>query len=344
MAEVQHTPATRLSEDINDVLAAIRKLIAEDEAMLASREQSLVEDDSVVDEDAAEFLARRYGGDAALARRLALSSELLKAAEQGLLPDQDPAPVPDIAPAPAHPEPAEDMAPDMPPDAVLQAQPEKPNLVRKMAQIASAAPAAKVPPFPPAPDIGGASGTAQVPPLRLQPERRSPASASGWKFWQKPSASQPVVEEKPVLTERLPAASAGQDFSAVMDDSDDFAEAFDWKARMRPELIEPDIPVPAEVALADQSEDVALVEDAAEPDDLIATVASEAVAVQATEMVGAGLTGMSPEEEEQTIRELLRDMIQEELQGELGQRFSRNLRLVIRREVAAAIDDQLERM
>lgn len=49
-------------------------------------------------------------------------------------------------------------------------------------------------------------------------------------------------------------------------------------------------------------------------------------------------------EEEQSIRELLREMIQEELLGELGQRFSRNLRAVIRREVAVAIDDHLDRL
>jgi len=55
------------------------------------------------------------------------------------------------------------------------------------------------------------------------------------------------------------------------------------------------------------------------------------------------VTGLSPEDEEQSIRDLLRDMIQEELHGELGQRFARNLRAVIRREVAAAIDDQIDR-
>ena len=38
--------------------------------------------------------------------------------------------------------------------------------------------------------------------------------------------------------------------------------------------------------------------------------------------------------------DLLREMIQEELQGEMGQRFSRNLRAVIRREIAAAIDER----
>jgi len=32
------------------------------------------------------------------------------------------------------------------------------------------------------------------------------------------------------------------------------------------------------------------------------------------------------------------------LQGEMGQRFSRNLRAVIRREIAAAMDDQLDRI
>lgn len=46
---------------------------------------------------------------------------------------------------------------------------------------------------------------------------------------------------------------------------------------------------------------------------------------------------------EMLIRDTIRDMIQEELHGELGQRFSRNLRAVIRREIAAAIDEQMDR-
>lgn len=55
------------------------------------------------------------------------------------------------------------------------------------------------------------------------------------------------------------------------------------------------------------------------------------------------ITGLAPEDEEASIRDLLREMIQEELHGELGERYSRNIRTLIRREVAAAIDAHLER-
>ncbi|MBM3604729.1 MAG: hypothetical protein FJX25_08230 [Alphaproteobacteria bacterium] len=41
------------------------------------------------------------------------------------------------------------------------------------------------------------------------------------------------------------------------------------------------------------------------------------------------------------LRNGLREMVQEELQGEMGQRFSANLRAVIRREITQALDDRL---
>ena len=50
------------------------------------------------------------------------------------------------------------------------------------------------------------------------------------------------------------------------------------------------------------------------------------------------------DEFELALREVIREMIQEELHGELGQRFSLNLRSVIRREIADAIGDQLDRL
>ncbi|WP_265500628.1 hypothetical protein [Paracoccus beibuensis] len=42
-----------------------------------------------------------------------------------------------------------------------------------------------------------------------------------------------------------------------------------------------------------------------------------------------------------SLRQHLNQMIQEELQGEMGARFSSNIRAVIRREVATAMDDRL---
>lgn len=74
---------------------------------------------------------------------------------------------------------------------------------------------------------------------------------------------------------------------------------------------------------------------------------TEAAPVAAAPAMAADLVDPAEDaadDEETTIRELIREMVQEELHGELGQRFSRNLRAVIRREVAAAIDDHLERL
>ncbi|MFC0202272.1 flagellar biosynthesis protein FlhF [Paracoccus rhizosphaerae] len=45
--------------------------------------------------------------------------------------------------------------------------------------------------------------------------------------------------------------------------------------------------------------------------------------------------------DEGTLRDRLNEMIREELQGEMGARFSSNIRAVIRREVATAVDDRL---
>ncbi|WCR03561.1 hypothetical protein [Paracoccus saliphilus] len=56
------------------------------------------------------------------------------------------------------------------------------------------------------------------------------------------------------------------------------------------------------------------------------------------------LFGPVIEDDIKGVRSQIREMIQGELQGELGQRFSRNLRIVIRREIAAAIDDQFDRV
>ena len=101
------------------------------------------------------------------------------------------------------------------------------------------------------------------------------------------------------------------------EDEDDFAEAFDWKARMRPELDEP-APVkmteakPVEPRLSGWALPLQAV--AADP---VAQLAAEAEAFDAEMRAEADLN-----DEEQSIRELLREMVQEELNGELGQRFS----------------------
>ena len=123
-----------------------------------------------------------------------------------------------------------------------------------------------------------------------------------------------LAEDRPMQGPALPEISPATAATPV-----DFDEDFDWKAHMRPDLppepaplcsdIQPSVFRPAE-------------HPAAKPD----------------------MSAADPMNEEETIREWLREMIREELLGELGQRFSRNLRSLIRREVAVTIDDQLDRL
>ena len=44
--------------------------------------------------------------------------------------------------------------------------------------------------------------------------------------------------------------------------------------------------------------------------------------------------------DEEQLRELINSIVREELQGELGDRISRNLRKLIRRELAAVLEEQ----
>jgi hypothetical protein len=62
--------AARLSEDIGDVLTAIRRMIADDDALSSARDSIRADRTGLVQDDAGEFLARRYGGNAALARQM----------------------------------------------------------------------------------------------------------------------------------------------------------------------------------------------------------------------------------------------------------------------------------
>lgn len=277
--------AARLSEDIGDVLTAIRRMIADDDALSSARDSIRAERNGLVQDDAGEFLARRYGGNAALARQMV---------ETAARP----------VPAAAAPEP--EPAPPVP-QFILRARPE-------------AAPAAN------------------VSPLRLGAERRvdepEAPKASGWRAWLRPEAREalPQVEPDPV-----PAAAnlAGpvQDFA---DDADDFAEAFDWKARMRPELEEP--AASAEAKPVEQRLSGWTLPPEPASVDTVARLAAEADAFAAEQQAQA-----AGSDEEHGIRDLLREMVQEELNGELGERFSANLRAVIRREIAAAIDAHLDR-
>lgn len=277
--------AARLSEDIGDVLSAIRRMIADDDALSTARDRIRSGRTDLVQDDAGEFLARRYGGNAALARQLVETAE-------------------SVRPAAPEPEPEAKVARQVP-AFILRATPKPP---------ASAAP------------------------LKLGAERRiaepEQPKPSGWRAWLRPeareAAPQPESEADPAPVAMAPAAAIAQD-----DNDDDFAEAFDWKARMRPELEEP-APVATAKAAEQRLSGWTLPPEAAS--DPVAELAAAAEAFDAEMQTQADL-----ESTEQDLRAMLREMVQEELNGELGQRFSANLRAVIRREVAAALEAQLDR-
>lgn len=468
MADPNGQSAARLSEDIGDVLTAIRRLIAEDEALVAARDRlrgdGSASSEAILGEDAAEFLARRYGGNAALARRLVRVVEQSNASEEeawplGQLANGQDAARPLHAAKPRYDE--EAAAPDVTAEIPQRAAVPQNDLVRTMSLLggvpsASSATAPAVEPLMDAPQeipafLRNAPSPLQpvpksVPPLRLEAARRAPPE-TGWRAWLRAEprtvaepdlpevsteAEAEVVAVMPEVVEPAPvdpiaeAMTPGQAFAAMVDDEDDFAEAFDWKARMRPEPIEAvkeeaeqisspvlstapaydpvvvpmiraaaaephqaDIPSVISAAIHDVAqvddgvdafatstcadspqpqvehlaevriEPVQLAEPSAEQiTDMVEDTAEIAVPAAPTEnsidpdprgvpaapaAAASTITGLSLEEEEKSIRELLREMIQEELHGELGQRFSRNLRAVIRREVAAAIDDQMDR-
>lgn len=283
--------AARLSEDIGDVLNAIRRMIADDDALSSSRDSIRSGRPGLVQDDAGEFLARRHGGNAALARHIVET-------------------VTRPAPAPT----AAEEEPKAPVAAV-------PSLILRPRSEA----------VPPADPVRS--------PLRA--ERRvdepEPVKVSGWRAWLRPElreaapqveAAAPMMDS---LTERV---------ETVAEDEDDFAEAFDWKARMRPDIDEPKPqPMMAEARPAEPRHSGWVLSPDPVVLDPVAQLAAEVAAFDAEHHAP-----FDPEAEERGIRELLREMVQEELNGELGQRFSANLRAVIRREIAAALDTHLDRL
>jgi hypothetical protein len=60
-------------------------------------------------------------------------------------------------------------------------------------------------------------------------------------------------------------------------------------------------------------------------------------------LLAEGIEGGRPDApilDEESLRDLINSIVREELQGELGERINRNLRKVIRREIAAVLEEQ----
>lgn len=391
--------AARLSEDIGDVLSAIRRLIAEDEAIAPAHDPRA--SGATIDEDAGDFLARRYGGNSALARRLAGTSDgdaairhrparpaevIGRSHRETEASDTDQGevwPLGQLANSPGAARPVPPV-----PETPMPSVPRPPQRIHRHDTTGEAPRADE---NPARNDLARSLSAVMrehdvIPdaPLRLDATRRvlsepQPEAAttpgartmSAWRSWIRPEpplkrVSKPSGDQAPA-----PAAVVSPE---VPEDEDGFAEAFEWKARMRPEL---GVPVVAQTGAGATQQPVlgagatsgippsgwvTAVADADESNHGEADFADALAALDNAELTpsmpasdpsptgvdGAAptaiyntVTGLSPEVEEQSIRDLLREMIQEELHGELGERFSRNLRAVIRREVASAIDDYL---
>lgn len=282
MADPRPLPnAARLSEDIDDVLSAIRRMIADDEGLSAARLRAVKQQPALVQDDPAEFLARRYGGNAALARQLV---------ENGARPLPGAAPVQAVqssAPVPLRlPIQQEDAKPEDP----------------------------------------------ASPPAAVQ--------ATGWRGWLRPAARDAVAGPEPEVAARASLPEMG-------DDSDDFAEAFEWKARLRPAAAPVRVAEISRLAPA-EVEAPRMTETPGEPRRSGWAMAQPEppVAVATPAPAASGDEPPRPQAllQDADIRSLLRELVQNELNGELGVRFSANLRVVIRREVAAAIDAHLDRL
>lgn len=56
--------------------------------------------------------------------------------------------------------------------------------------------------------------------------------------------------------------------------------------------------------------------------------------------IGEGPAGPAPNLDEAALRAMINGIVREELQGELGERINRNLRKLIRREIAEFLEEQ----
>ncbi|MGP9803993.1 hypothetical protein [Paracoccus sp. NSM] len=115
------------SDDLGETLYNIRRMIAEDDALAAARDRLQLLRDQVEHEDSAEFLARRHGGNAALARQLAgaeIASDLMASSTAA-----------DALPVEAWPLGSLANAPDAPRPAVVRPEPARNDLPRRLGSL-----------------------------------------------------------------------------------------------------------------------------------------------------------------------------------------------------------------
>jgi hypothetical protein len=157
-------------------------------------------------------------------------------------------------------------------------------------------------------------GEASTAPIRIEPESKQPVS---------PQDSWTLDQPQP----------GHRDFADYREE-DDFADAFAWKGRAEPAGVAA-LPEPVAQTANQTVMHPAMADTCAVPEPHAAAMSNRGFAVEQVVIAPHG---------EHDLRDCLRAMIREELQGEFGQRFSSNLRALIRREVSVAIDQQLDRL
>ena len=90
-----------------------------------------------------------------------------------------------------------------------------------------------------------------------------------------------------------------------------------------------------EVAATDNADPAQSAEEAAEPEPVV-TAAATAEAEDAPVDLAADETVL----DEDSLRELVADIVRQELQGALGERITRNVRKLVRREIHRALTAQ----
>jgi hypothetical protein len=127
---------------------------------------------------------------------------------------------------------------------------------------------------------------------------------------------------------------------AQSEDSSDFGQSDDPKPEPATGNIEPD-PEWADAAEADVLAELA--DNAAQFDHDSFETARLAEAKQSgedvnfTEHAAADFDAVAPIHDEALLREIVRDLLREELQGSMGERITRNIRKLVRAEVAQAL-------
>lgn len=399
--------ASRLSEDIGDVLSAIRRLIAEDEALDHARDRLHCEKPP---HDPGSGLAYRFGGPSALARRMVQDGPAARDGQPGGTDFADHALIPPPRPrliADQHVPPARGAhgglvaRRDLPPrrDAAPAAEPQElaPLRLGDSDRVDVLPKQVCGDPLPGAPQVQPAAGRSdairETAAVIVSTDEDDFAEAFGAKARMRPDAEPRAPADLTAEVNDQPATAAidgvtiantppAADFWAAYrqsDESEDHPASPDTTslAEMKNPAGDQALPaglspagtlssgspdpvcmtIPAYLAetgaeeattrpapAADGEADVA-VSDAGTAMDTPAVAALETVAPPSRD--GAADNEVATDSsaaDEATVREVIREIIQEELHGELGQRFSRNLRAVIRREVAAAIDEHLERI